>query len=848
MQVHVMRGLSCAIYCCIAFQLVCCTFRGVDSDGAQRSQIELSETCSGKLDLSNPLSCVSDQGDTCTSNDKAYQPCAQVQQSNDPTMPNAFGMKFCVPPDHNHVDSLFQGNGYAQMDWSSGFTFATWVKLLQPYQVSVAFCFQGNLADKGDLQNGNFALHTPFSNGYFKLQSFYATKECPLSKQDLNGCMLQSNEILPTGVWQHWTFTYDGKLQRIYVNGNNISSTTPPAGAMQTSSYPLNLGITINDYGDFYPGIKFSAVRVYQRALSTEDVQSIANANETAGGKIPIRVNQNITAYYDFSDPFCFGRNQKSTLCTVDVELHSMTPYVVVREKGGSILLKGVGFAPGATLTIGEYSASLVNITKIGAIWSAEVPIPSHALQCGEHFAVVAFGTCRSSRNVSAVVVSSTISLANGTETTVPVNTSVGLAVNGECFDTLESATCSIRDVTVPARILGPTQLVCNGFVVNSTGENNMTLALTVVSLDAEPSVVLSSTVDFAVYGPPVVRSIAPNIVADDVVPKIFNISGSGFSPGIVLSCRCEASGVSFATIQVPARFVTDTLVRCPVQCLATDLATLTPGITRVTIDQGIFASSTAGDGAWVTVTPGNVSAPVSYVSRTVSEAVHVGEEVTIGILHTMDAMGAPTNAPPSCVQVVCNASVCEQISLVQGNCSVTISVVFAATGAYSIGVLINNQSVSGPLEVTVSQRCPANCSGIGYCTNEGSCICPCGYEGVDCSSVATTISPTPLPCPAACSGHGTCAQGTCVCDCGFVGQDCSIAQALIPSVCSGRGIRYLGTCFCDDGWGGASCEIQYRAFALVSICASVVLLCALLAMWRRHCVHARTSTPVGDE
>lgn len=194
----------------------------------------------------------------------------------------------------SHNENQDNNSFYAQLItdccvWTTTFFHA--VKLLPPYYVSVAFCFQGQIAANGDLQTGNVVLHTPFIKENLSLQSYYATKECPLAKQDLNGCMLQSEDILPVGVWQHWTFTYDGKVQRIYVNGHATSSTTPPPGAMQTSAYPLNLGITMNTAdGDASPGIKFSAVRLYQYALAPADIQSIANANVSAGDKIPIQV------------------------------------------------------------------------------------------------------------------------------------------------------------------------------------------------------------------------------------------------------------------------------------------------------------------------------------------------------------------------------------------------------------------------------------------------------------------------------------------------------------------------------------------------------------------------------
>lgn len=69
---------------------------------------------------------------------------------------------------------------------------------------------------------------------------------------------------------------------------------------------------------------------------------------------------------------------------------------------------------------------------------------------------------------------------------------------------------------------------------------------------------------------------------------------------------------------------------------------------------------------------------------------------------------------------------------------------------------------------------CPNSCNMIGTCTAAGSCTCPSGREGVDCS-----IIPCPVTSGLACSGNGVCdyATSTCVCGPQYVGTDCSTVR-----------------------------------------------------------------------
>lgn len=352
-----------------------------------------------------------------------------------------------------------------------------------------------------------------------------------------------------------------------------------------------------------------------------------------------------MSRYYDFSDPFCYGKNQKSTLCMVDLEVHSLAPAVLVREETTTLLLHGVGVPTGGTLAIGTLSAALTNITRNGTLWSANVSIPSNQLTCGMFVAMVTAGSCYNSRNVSVTVVTSTTTLSNSTGTFVPVNTSVAVAMDSQCLNVVTSAACVLGSVSVPATLHGSTQLVCDDVIFNTTGLHTLSVAFTVPVPGGAARVVRSNPVNIAAYGMPQVMAITPDVVADDAVPMFFNVSGTGFAPVAGLRCTCTPGS------HAPALYYTPTGIACPMHCLAKDPDTLTPQITQVTIEQGIFVSPATAH-AWITVAPGNVSASASYVTQTAWEGVEVGAAASIGIVNTLDSVGMATTAPASAVQV----------------------------------------------------------------------------------------------------------------------------------------------------------------------------------------------------
>jgi chitodextrinase len=76
---------------------------------------------------------------------------------------------------------------------------------------------------------------------------------------------------LPVNTWTHLAATYDGIVQRLYVNGTEVAN-HPQTGSIVTSSNPLQIGGD-NIYSQHFAGM-IDEVRVYNVALKPSDIQA----------------------------------------------------------------------------------------------------------------------------------------------------------------------------------------------------------------------------------------------------------------------------------------------------------------------------------------------------------------------------------------------------------------------------------------------------------------------------------------------------------------------------------------------------------------------------------------------
>ena len=97
------------------------------------------------------------------------------------------------------------------------------------------------------------------------------------SDQPTTGAFIGTERILRGGSslqpnqWTHLASTYDGTMQRLYVNGNEIASRSQ-SGVIQSSDGKLRLGGN-NVWGEFFRGY-IDEVRVYNRALAANEIQA----------------------------------------------------------------------------------------------------------------------------------------------------------------------------------------------------------------------------------------------------------------------------------------------------------------------------------------------------------------------------------------------------------------------------------------------------------------------------------------------------------------------------------------------------------------------------------------------
>ena len=110
----------------------------------------------------------------------------------------------------------------------------------------------------------------------------------------VNGSATVSRDVVVDGTWHHITATFDGKCDRLYVDGVEDKQTkkllqSPPPGPIIPNNWDLCIGNTAVDYygvREFcaYDGL-IDEVRIYNRALSADEIQALFKSQ---GG---VRVN-----------------------------------------------------------------------------------------------------------------------------------------------------------------------------------------------------------------------------------------------------------------------------------------------------------------------------------------------------------------------------------------------------------------------------------------------------------------------------------------------------------------------------------------------------------------------------
>lgn len=101
---------------------------------------------------------------------------------------------------------------------------------------------------------------------------------------------------IPTDVFSHVAFTYDGTNVRIYINGVLDSTNASSIGTLaQTDTNPLRIG---GLGGSFNFTGSADEIGIYNRALTAAEIQSIVNAGLAGKYKAQATVPANIAAWY----------------------------------------------------------------------------------------------------------------------------------------------------------------------------------------------------------------------------------------------------------------------------------------------------------------------------------------------------------------------------------------------------------------------------------------------------------------------------------------------------------------------------------------------------------------------
>ena len=99
------------------------------------------------------------------------------------------------------------------------------------------------------------SLNTPLGGGVFASQYQFT----------------HGGSTLATNAWSHVAVTYDGAIERLYVNGTQVASKAQ-AGSMGGSTGALRIGGN-SLWGEFFKG-SIDEVRIYNRALSATEIKT----------------------------------------------------------------------------------------------------------------------------------------------------------------------------------------------------------------------------------------------------------------------------------------------------------------------------------------------------------------------------------------------------------------------------------------------------------------------------------------------------------------------------------------------------------------------------------------------
>jgi hypothetical protein len=153
--------------------------------------------------------------------------------------------------------------------------------------------------------DGIAGLRDDFSADFYLLQLSATQIEARFRNSNNEEFTIEHTGDFQLGVWQHFAFTYDGALLRLYMNGNQVDS-LPANGTLANSGGNLMVGHI--DFQAFTFGMtgKIDEVGLWNRKLSTEEINCIIDT------KISL-ASQGLQVYLDFNEGQPDGDNTAIT-------------------------------------------------------------------------------------------------------------------------------------------------------------------------------------------------------------------------------------------------------------------------------------------------------------------------------------------------------------------------------------------------------------------------------------------------------------------------------------------------------------------------------------------------------
>jgi len=165
-----------------------------------------------------------------------------------------------------------------------------------------------------------------------------------------------SPAVIPLNAWTHVALSYDGAVNRLYVNG--VASGSPSATHAESFNNPVRFGYSVSGQDQYFQG-RLDEISLYNRALSDAEIQTIYGAG--GGGKCGSTGN-NWTGAVS-SDWHTAGNWSQGILPTAATDV--VIPAVGVTNEpvisSADVTVNSLNVAANRTLTVGAGRALTVN-------------------------------------------------------------------------------------------------------------------------------------------------------------------------------------------------------------------------------------------------------------------------------------------------------------------------------------------------------------------------------------------------------------------------------------------------------------------------------------------------------